>query len=221
MVDGALVLDISTAIELSLLRQPDCLSWSSTQAKVVEIYWAPNLDRNSQVSVESRSANPRVKEFRTKPLQFEKKTWCNILGNSASGENLWIPLETHLLPFDNSYLASTLHGIDWETLVSHWTVRRMLLSVWSNLFKGKERRLRFQRESLLDHGLGSNLSWRKYNQSTWYGQECWKPSPHFLIQDIFQHSEKTVSQYFHTVLYALAISLRETIKPPSFDEVPP
>lgn len=25
------------------------------------------------------------------------------------------PPETHLLPFDNSSLPSTLHGIDWET----------------------------------------------------------------------------------------------------------
>lgn len=68
--------------------------------------------------------NPRVKEFRTKPLKFEEKLDALFLGNSASRENSWIPTENTTPPFDISSMGSALHGVDCETetagtLVSH------------------------------------------------------------------------------------------------------
>lgn len=38
----------------------------------------------------------------------------------------------------------------------------------------------------------------------------------FLIQDIYQHFEKTASRYFHSVFQAIAAFSKEIIKPPSF-----
>lgn len=60
-------------------------------------------------------ANPKVKEFRTRPLQFEDKLDALFLGNSASGVNSWIPTGNTPPPFDSSSMGSALHGVDWET----------------------------------------------------------------------------------------------------------
>lgn len=67
----------------------------------------------------------------------------------------------HTPPFDSSSMGSALHGVGWETETAGDT-RESLNSenvVISEInFKEKGRGLRFPREDLLDHGMGSNLS---------------------------------------------------------------
>lgn len=61
---------------------------------------------NLLVIILTFQANPKLSEFQYKPLQFEKELDNFFIGNSATGENAWVPTGDEPIPSEAPFPTS-------------------------------------------------------------------------------------------------------------------
>lgn len=95
-------------------------SWQAYRGLIATLGWvmtrmrrpSPQMSNDDKIWLRQTQ---KVKEFRTRLLQFENKLDTPFVGNSVRGDSSWIPTGNTPPPFNSSSTGSALHGVDQVT----------------------------------------------------------------------------------------------------------